>query len=179
MGNRAIVEPAEESHSRRRFIKHMIAAGTAASTSGYLFGGPSARAQQSTGIRSFDHVALPMQNTEAMVAFYRALGLRANEGDRTCSVHFGDQKINFHRPESWQRATFTLRAPAARPPCGDLCFLWEGTPESLTAVLDRAGAEVIEGPGERLGGRHGGTVTGTSLYVRDPDGNLLEFMIYS
>ena len=73
----------------------MIAAGAAASTSGYLFGGPSARAQQSTGIRSFDHVALPMQNTEAMVAFYRALGLRVNEGDRTCSVHFGDQKINF------------------------------------------------------------------------------------
>ena len=179
MANRAIVEPAEESHSRRRFIKRMIAAGAAASTSGYLSGGSSAQAQQSAGIRSFDHVALPMQNTEAMVAFYRALGLQVNEGDRTCSVHFGDQKINFHRPESWRRATFSLRAPAARPPCGDLCFVWEGTPESLTAVLDRAGAEVIEGPGERLGGRDGGTVTGMSSYVRDPDGNLLEFMIYS
>ena len=179
MRNRAIVETAEKRHSRRSLIKRIIAAGAVASTSGHLFGRPSMEAQQAAGIRSFDHVALPMQNTEAMVAFYRALGLRVNEGARTCSVHFGDQKINFHRPESWQRATFTLRAPGARPPCGDLCFVWEGTPESLTAVLHRSGAEVIEGPGERQGGRDGGAVIGTSSYVRDPDGNLLEFMIYS
>ena len=50
--------------------------------------------------------------------------------------------------------------------------------ESLKATLERARAEVIEGPAERTGGRDGGTATGTSLYVRDPDGNLLEFIVY-
>jgi catechol 2,3-dioxygenase-like lactoylglutathione lyase family enzyme len=45
----------------------------------------------------------------------------------------------------------------------------------LRGTLDGAGAEVIEGPVERQGGRR---AAGTSVYVRDPDGNLLEFMIY-
>ena len=45
-------------------------------------------------------------------------------------------------------------------------------------LLDRAGAEVI-GSGLRDGGRALGTVRNMSRYVRDPDGNLLEFMIYS
>jgi catechol 2,3-dioxygenase-like lactoylglutathione lyase family enzyme len=71
--------------------------------------------------------------------------------------------------------TFTNRAPAAVPPCGDLCFVWEGTAESVKAVLDRAGAKVGLGPVPREGGRR---KTGSSVYVRDPDGNLLEFMIY-
>ena len=69
--------------------------------------------------------------------------------------------------------------PAAKPPCGDFCWVWEGSPESLKAMLDRAEAKIIEGPGPRDGGRKGGTVTGQSVYVRDPDGNLLEFMIYA
>ncbi len=113
-----------------------------------------------------------------MVRFYRALGFDVDEGPRICSVHFGDHKINFHRRALWQSEDFTLRAPAARPPCGDFCFVWEGSAYALTAALDRAGAEVIEGPVERRGGQDGGTVTGMSRYVRDPDGNLLEFIIY-
>ena len=84
--------------------------------------------------------------------------------------------INFHRPSLWQNATFTLRAPAARPPCGDLCFVWDGTPDALKAMLEKAGAGVITGPVGRLGGRQ---TTGSSVYVRDPDENLLEFIIYS
>ena len=179
MKTRAIVDTHEDGHSRRRFIKQILATGTIASTATYLVSAPVAQEQQPFGVRCLDHVALPMQNTKEMVTFYRALGLHVNEGGRTCSVHFGDQKINFHRPESWQRETFTLRALSARPPCGDLCFVWEGTAESLIGVLNRAGATIIEGPGDRLGGRNGGTVTGISSYVRDPDGNLLEFMIYA
>jgi len=132
-----------------------------------------------TRVGGFDHVAVPMERTEAMVAFYRALGMFVREDARVCSVHFGDHKINFHRPETWQNAAFTLRAPAARPPCGDFCFVWNGTAESLTAQLERAGAEIIEGPVERLGGRTGGAATGSSRYTRDPDGNLLEFIIYT
>lgn len=177
MGDLQIAQRHEHSWSRRRFIKGVVAAGGVAS--GYLSRGSGALAQEPVRIRSFDHVAAPMQNTEAMVSFYRALGLHVIEGAQVCSVHFGDQKINFHRPRLWQRETFTLRAPAAMPPCGDFCFVWEGTADALTAVLDRAGAEVIEGPVSRRGGRDGGQASGTSRYVRDPDDNLLEFIIYS
>ena len=56
-------------------------------------------------------MAVPMRNTDAMVAFYRALGFEVNEGESICSVHVGDHKINFHRPSLWQRKTFSLRAP--------------------------------------------------------------------
>jgi catechol 2,3-dioxygenase-like lactoylglutathione lyase family enzyme len=125
-------------------------------------------------VRGFDHVALPMRDTEAMAAFYRALGLIVTENTYLVQVYVGDQMINFHRPSVWE-CGFDLRAPAATPPCGDLCFVWEGAASSLQAALDRAGAQVIEGPVERQGGRQ---ATGTSVYVRDPDGNLLEFMTY-
>ena len=82
------------------------------------------RGQSGPGIRSFDHVSLPMRNTDAMLSFYRALGLTVNEGPQICSVHLGDQKLNLHRPEFWQDAGFTTRAPAAEPPCGDFCVVW-------------------------------------------------------
>jgi catechol 2,3-dioxygenase-like lactoylglutathione lyase family enzyme len=149
--------------SRRVFIGGMVAAGGAAT------------AQQSGTIRGFDHVALPMQNTEAMLAFYRSLGLQVAENPQAVSVYIGTQMINFHRPATWQRESFTLRAPAAKPPCGDLCFVWDGTADSLKAMLDRAKLKIEEGPVARQGGRR---AAASSVYVRDPDGNLLEFMIY-
>ena len=155
--------------SRRAFVKTIVSAGAAASAS-------RAQAQQAGRVRGFDHVALPMQNTEAMVTFCRALGFQTSETANAVSVHIGDQMINFHRPAHWQDATFTLRAPAAKPPCGDLCFVWDGTAASLKAMLEHAGAKVEEGPVDRAGGRR---KTGSSVYVRDPDRNLLEFMIYS
>ena len=130
---------------------------------------------QPAAVRGFDHVALPMQDADAMVAFYRALGLDVAESAHLVQIHLGDQMINFHRAETWQREEFTLRAPAARPSCGDLCFVWEGNAAALQARLDGAGADVIEGPVARRGARG---VDGSSVYVRDPDGNLLEFMIY-
>ncbi len=131
--------------------------------------------QQTGKVRGFDHVALPMQNTDAMIAFYRGLGFDVVQNQVACSVYIGDQMINFHLPATWQRESFTLRAPAAKPPCGDLCFVWDGTPEALKAMLDRAGAKIIEGPVARQGGRRKAS---SSVYVRDPDGNLPEFMIY-
>ena len=164
--------------SRRSFIKGALVAGVAASVPGLSSRSAVVRAQQ-PGIRSFDHVSLPLQNTAAMLVFYRGLGLQVNEGEQIYSVHLGDQKINFHQPALWQQESFTMRAPAARPPCGDFCFVWEGSHESLTAALERLEAEVIAGPAPRPGGRADGSVGGTSRYVRDPDGNLVEFIIYS
>src|SRR6266849_7895926 len=138
--------------SRRSFIKRAVGAGASASAFASASRGSGVQAQPG-GVRGFDHVALPMQNVEAMLAFYRRLGFQVNEGAQACSVHFGTQMINFHRPSLWQNATFTLRAPAAKPPCGDLCFVWDGTPESVSAALAKANAKVETGPVSRQGGR--------------------------
>jgi catechol 2,3-dioxygenase-like lactoylglutathione lyase family enzyme len=156
--------------SRRRFIQSFAAGATVGTV-----GGNSPSAQQMGRVRGFDHVALPMTNTAAMLAFYKALGFGIVENANAVLVYVGDNMINFHRPTRWQDKTFTNRAPAAVPPCGDLCFVWEGTAESLKATLDRAAAKIDIGPVPREGGRR---KTGSSVYVRDPDGNLLEFMIY-
>jgi catechol 2,3-dioxygenase-like lactoylglutathione lyase family enzyme len=155
--------------SRRAFVKKIVAGGVVARAG-------DGRAQPAGRVSGFDHVALPMQNTEAMIAFYRGLGFEMSETANAVSVYIGDQMINFHRPSLWQSGSFTLRAPAAKPPCGDLCFVWDGSAAALKAALDRAGAKVELGPAARPGGRR---KTGSSVYVRDPDGNLLEFMIYS
>jgi catechol 2,3-dioxygenase-like lactoylglutathione lyase family enzyme len=125
-------------------------------------------------VGGLDHIALPLADAPAMLAFYRALGLEVNETALLVQVHFGSQMINFHRPELLS-TDFELRAPGAAPPCGDICFVWEGSSDALNTMLDRAGAEIIEGPVERVGGRR---TAGSSVYVRDPDGNLLEFLSY-
>jgi catechol 2,3-dioxygenase-like lactoylglutathione lyase family enzyme len=158
--------------SRRRFMQGVAAAGGAIGMSDVSTG-----SAQATGrIRGFDHVALPMANTDAMIAFYKALGCDVRETPAACSVYFGDNMVNFQRPTRWQDKTFTNRAPAAVPPCGDLCFAWDGSTQSLKDLLDRAAVKIELGPVPREGGRR---KTGSSVYVRDPDGNLLEFMIYS
>jgi len=132
-------------------------------------------------IRAFDHVSLPMENVEAMVQFYTRLGCQVvpQTNGGIIAVIFGDHKINFHTPGLWQSAAFTLRGPAALPGCGDLCFVWQGDAQSLAAAFIASQAEVEEGPVERVGGMNAGTERGISVYTRDPDNNLLEFIIYN
>lgn len=136
-------------------------------------------------IARLDHVAIPAGKPEEMLRFYRALGFSAPEpeawrrsGARVFAVQFGDNKINMHAPDFWQDPAFTLRGPTARPGCGDFCFVWNGTPETLESALAAAGAAIEVGPVERVGGRASGRAKGISRYTRDPDGNLLEFIIY-
>jgi len=131
-------------------------------------------------INAFDHVALPMQRVEAMVKFYTDLGCRVVEqsNGRLYAVIFGNNKINFHTPELWQSGRFSLRGPSALPGCGDLCFVWQDSQDALSETLSRANAEIEEGPVERTGGMNGGSTRGISVYTRDPDSNLLEFIIY-
>lgn len=127
-------------------------------------------------IRGFDHVAVPLGDAGAMLRFYEELGFQIVPlgNGLAYGAHFGTQKINFHAPDLWQRESFTLRGPAALPGCGDFCFVWDGDEASLVALLQRVGADVIEGPVAR----DGGAGNGVSLYIRDPDGNLLEFIRY-
>ena len=160
--------------TRRRFVEGAAAAAAAAAAAGVETGAQGQAPANRVG--GYDHVALPMLNTDAMVAFYRKLGFDIRESAAAVSVYAGRNMINFHRPTRWQDTKFTLRAPAAKPPCGDLCFVWDGTATQLKAWLDAAGARVEEGPVPRQGGRK---AEGSSTYIRDPDGNLLEFIIYS
>ncbi len=136
-------------------------------------------------IASFDHAAIPTAKPEEMIEFYKRLGFsvvgeaewRAGTG-RAFSFAFGNSKINVHPPAVWQNEKFTLRGPKAVPGCGDFCFVWDGTVDEARALFESAGAEVIEGPVSRVGGKATGTATGTSVYTRDPDGNLLELITY-
>jgi catechol 2,3-dioxygenase-like lactoylglutathione lyase family enzyme len=122
--------------TRRRFVE-----GAAAAAAAGIGSRGSAQAQAANRVGGYDHVALPMLNTDAMVAFYRKLGFEIRESAAAVSVYAGRNMINFHRPTRWQDASFTLRAPAAKPPCGDLCFVWDGTAAQLKAWLDAAGRE--------------------------------------
>lgn len=129
----------------------------------------------------FDHIAMPTADAERLIAFYQRLGFAINDlaawraGEvGIFSIQVGDSKINVH-PEGY---TATLRGPTAVPGCADLCFVWEGTAEECQQMLADAGVEVIRGPGPRKGARAGGGLPAVSLYARDPDQNLLEWMIY-
>ena len=88
------------------------------------------------------------------------------------SYRFGAQQLNVHGPG-------VAAAPVARvpvPPGGsDLCFVWPGPISDAERHLRRHGVEVEMGPVERRGA--GGL--GTSVYFRDPDGSLLEFISYT
>ena len=128
-------------------------------------------------VAALDHAAIPIDDVDAMLRFYADLGFEVREVRPPLfySVVFGDNRINFHGPKAWRSSTFTLRGPSARPGCGDFCFVWEGTANELAETLGRLDLAVVEGPVPREGGRD---VTGMSTYIRDPDGNLLEFIVY-
>ena len=133
-------------------------------------------------IASYDHTAVPLGDVDAMLAFYRKLGFTVEpfsfDGFDFWAAQTADVKINFHAPKTWEGNAFDLRAPTAVPGSADFCFVWEGTLGTLTSYLLGLGIEIITGPVERIGGRDGGTAKGTSLYIRDPDLNLLEFIVY-
>ena len=128
-------------------------------------------------ITSFDHVAVPISDSESMLDFYRRLGFVVEDSSPPFfSVRFGENKINMHGPDAWQSEQFKLRAPNALPGSGDFCFVWSGSASELHAVLQQASVQILEGPVKRNGGRL--NTEGQSVYIRDPDLNLLEFIIY-
>jgi catechol 2,3-dioxygenase-like lactoylglutathione lyase family enzyme len=119
-------------------------------------------------IRSLDHLVLTVADIAATCAFYtRVLGMREVVfGERRRALAFGDQKINLHR----YNAEFEPKAQRPTPGSGDLCLLTETPLAEVIEHLSTCGVAVVEGPVKRTG------ATGpiTSIYVRDPDGNLIE-----
>ena len=130
---------------------------------------------------SVDHVAVPAHHVRELIDFYGALGFDTptirdveNSSVPVFSVVCGKQKINFHLPALWQRESFELRGPTATPGCGDFCFVWLGSEIALIRALASVDAKPIVGP-VRM---HGAAGWGASIYTRDPDGNLVEFIFY-
>ena len=120
-----------------------------------------------------DHCVVHVSDWERSNAFYRdVLGAELVQTGARLSYRFGDQQLNLHGPG-------VDAAPVARVPVSpggsDLCFEWPGNIEEAHEHLRRHGVEVEMGPVERRGARG----VGTSLYFRDPDGSLLEFISYA
>lgn len=127
-------------------------------------------------VSNIDHVAIPIVNVDAMLNFYELFGFNVDRSyaPRIFGVYTDSQKLNFHAPELWQNRKFTLRGPQAKPGCGDFCFVWVASLASLRNLLKSHSIDIEEGPVPRDGGQG----LGTSIYVRDPDGNLVEFISY-
>jgi catechol 2,3-dioxygenase-like lactoylglutathione lyase family enzyme len=118
-------------------------------------------------IASLDHLVLTVADPEATVAFYERLGMRREVfGDGRLALRFGDQKINLHTAG----AEFDPHARQPVPGSEDFCLLIEGPLEDAERDLRDASIAVEPGPIERTGA----TRPLRSLYVRDPDGNLVE-----
>ena len=117
-----------------------------------------------------------IEHVEEMLSFYRFFGFEIDLtlAPQLYAVKLETQKLNFHDPKLWQNPEFTLRAPKSEPGCGDFCFVWHESCGSLQAQLHDCGIDVELGPVSR----EGGAGIGTSTYIRDPDGNLIEFITY-
>jgi catechol 2,3-dioxygenase-like lactoylglutathione lyase family enzyme len=119
------------------------------------------------GIVALDHLVLTVADIDRTVAFYERLGMRRETfGAGRIALRFGDQKINLHAAG----AEFEPHARHPVPGSADLCFLVDDPLAEVERVLAAAGIAVELGPLERTGAV--GTIE--SLYVRDPDGNLVE-----
>ena len=123
-------------------------------------------------IDRLDHLVLTVQDMSASIAFYsQVLGMQAvTFGEGRNALVFGQQKINLHP------AACPIAPHAAHPVPGsaDLCFIAQGDIHELLAHLQNCGVALEAGPVPRTGAA--GPIT--SVYFRDPDGNLLEVSIY-
>jgi catechol 2,3-dioxygenase-like lactoylglutathione lyase family enzyme len=127
-----------------------------------------------TGVHltGLDHLVLTVADLDRTVDFYvRVLGMRAVVfADGRRAVSFGTSKINLHQAGH----ELSPRAARATPGSADLCFV-AGTPiDAVVAHLAGEGVAVEEGPVVRTGAL--GEMT--SVYFRDPDGNLIEVSRY-
>jgi len=124
-----------------------------------------------------DHIAITVADISRTVEFYcRVLGAEDIYGDLwrngqipVAIVQVGASRLSIHAAAS--PASPHAEAPTAGS--GDICFRWRGPLDNAIRLLGEHGIEIVEGPVDRpaADGK-----LGKSIYFRDPDGNLLEFL---
>lgn len=123
-------------------------------------------------LTSLDHLVLTVQSIDATIEFYQTvLGMKSEtfvgtDGSKRFAVLFGDQKINLHQTGS----EFDPKAHAPTPGSADLCFLSSTDLTVWLAHLSFCNVQLEDGPIQRTGAI--GPIR--SLYIRDPDRNLIE-----
>jgi catechol 2,3-dioxygenase-like lactoylglutathione lyase family enzyme len=120
-------------------------------------------------IDHLDHLVLTTIDADACIDFYtRVLGMRLESfaASERQALRFGNQKINIHRRGREHEPKAHLPVPGAL----DLCFIADRPLQQVIERLQQERWPIVEGPVERTG------ATGKirSVYVRDPDLNLIE-----
>lgn len=119
-------------------------------------------------ISHLDHLVLTVSNIETTCNFYQTvLGFEVItfKGNRK-ALKFGNQKINLHQ----QGNEFEPKALQPTPGSADLCFISDTPISEVVAHLNQLNIQIEEGPIERTGAMH----PILSVYIRDPDKNLIE-----
>lgn len=122
-------------------------------------------------IKRLDHFVLTTKDLQQCLHFYRdVLQLEVEEKGGRYALHFGRQKINIHT----RKAEFL--PAAAFPTYGslDFCLIVEGPIQRVYEEILATGYPVEQGPCIR----HGAEGTMDSIYLRDPDGNLVQLSSY-
>jgi catechol 2,3-dioxygenase-like lactoylglutathione lyase family enzyme len=123
-------------------------------------------------IDRIDHIVLTAFDVQRTIDFYsKVLGMEPitfAEGRR--GLAFGRQKINLHQAGK----EFEPKALKPAPGALDLCFITETPLEEVVAQLNAHGVAIALGPVPKTGAL--GPMT--SVYFRDPDGNLIEVSNY-
>jgi catechol 2,3-dioxygenase-like lactoylglutathione lyase family enzyme len=132
-------------------------------------------------IEAIDHWVLVVKDLEATFAFYRKLGLEAGwqerpggRGNRPIIRISETQKLNLYVVDRYEIESPTHALGYALG-SADFCLKWQGTVQEAQDFLKQAGVPVLQEPAARSGALG----PGTSLYVRDPDNNLIELITYS
>jgi len=123
-------------------------------------------------IDRIDHVVLTTRDLQGCIRFYtEVLGMKLERFGERLALKFGTQKLNLHE---WGKE-FTPRAHVAAPGTLDLCFI-SGVPlEQVVERLEQSKIPILEGPVAKTGAQ--GPIR--SVYVRDPDLNLVEISVYN
>ena len=123
-------------------------------------------------IDRIDHIVLTVRAIEATCEFYaRVLGMQVVTfaGSRK-ALQFGQQKINLHEAGK----EFEPKAMSPTPGSGDFCLITQIPLEEVIAHIRSCGIDIVEGPVHKTGAI--GPME--SVYLRDPDGNLVEISNY-